>query len=184
MLKWLGMFLIGALVGYQLAPTGTGKSEHNDESMPSEEFVEIEQTTEIEITKFSPKVPTHSVNSNENLKDKVSNSAGLLELEAKYENLQQDYRKLEEQLSEKTFEVSTLRDELGISSKSEISDEDLSSLVPEAYAQNLAHYHGSVRDAIFEYHQEPEDLGAAFDLSHQITSYITSHPDSYGVNNL
>lgn len=178
-LKWLSIFLVGVAIGYTFAPSEKDVLESN---LATDEVIIIEQD---QAPKPNKPLPSTSglLEKNREVIERVEKheTQELANTKARNQILEQDYQALKEQLSEAMYELSQLREELGLSKRSEISDEDLTGLVPEAYAQNLTHYRGAVRDAIYEFHQEPEDLGTGFDFSYQIKSFIESHPDSFGV---
>lgn len=65
--------------------------------------------------------------------------------------------------------------------ESDITDQELSALVPKNYKGLVVNFHGKLRDDISNFHSKPEDLDWGFEMTNNINYFIEGHEYSYGV---
>ena len=96
-------------------------------------------------------------------------------------NLEQKYQKLEKQLRQSQYKVLSLNRKIEGPDESDITNEQLSGLVPENYESLVFETYGKVRDKILNFHSHPENSVNNDELSNRISSFIVNHSYSGGV---
>jgi len=184
--KVIGILAVGMLIGYTLTllsnerQTPSDKRTHyierklNNEKYNDLTLAKTEGSTE---TKQKPCPQQYSQLSNDEM-NTVSEVTSIMKIDS---NLKQKYKMLEQELRQSKQKIKSLNRQVGELDESDVPDKELLAFVPEDYENLVVNFRGQVRDEIFDFHHQPEDLDKGFDLSHNISSFIVSHAYSFGV---
>ncbi len=108
------------------------------------------------------------VNSSEN----KSLSEKIIALEAENYKLEQKYQRTNNRLMEVTLEKESL-------DESNITDQQMMSLIDDESAQFRRQYKGKQRNDLYEFHQQEEDLNWGYQMKVRISDFIQTHYNSH-----
>jgi len=177
--KAVVILVVGILIGYQL-PSSSNKAEISlaGNKQPLALAAPDKQESQPALATESERCSMYESKSPDKERESTKEIASLTTANSE---LEQKYRKLKQEYFESQHNVSMLKRLVGELDESNISDEQISALVPEAYQNIVVNFRGQTRDEIFDFHQQAEDLDKGYDLSVNISSFITSHAYSFGV---
>lgn len=186
LLKAIGILVVGIFIGCTLTFISNEKQSNSDTSILHVEKTSaddkyqdltLEKVEKSTTTKQAP-CPQQCSQLSYDEKSKVNEFTSIIEENA---TLKQKFKVLEQKLRQSKQKINTLNRQVGELDESNITDEELLALVPKEYENLIVNFRGQMRDDIYDFHNQPEDLDEGFDLSHNISSFIVSHADSFGV---
>jgi len=185
-LKIIGILIIGIIIGYTLPLLSNGnqnppnikthyiEAELTNEKQNNLALTKTEKSTKTEVT------PCHQGDNKLSL-DELNTANEVTSLKKINSDLKSKYKYIEQELLKSQQKVKTLDRQVGELDESDITDKEFLELVPEDYENLVINFRGKMRDDIYDFHNQPEDLDVGFALSHNISSFIVSHAHSFGV---
>ena len=89
--------------------------------------------------------------------------------------------KLSEELIQVRNEKAQAEYELGLLADSDITDEQMRALVEEPFSGFLTSFKGEQRDKVYEFYNQPKDLGWGYQMQLNISDFISTHAEEAGV---
>jgi len=89
--------------------------------------------------------------------------------------------KLNNELAHVRREKSKAEYELSLHADSEITDEQMRTLVEEPFSNFLTGFRGEQRNKVYEFFKQPEDLNWGYQMQQNISDFINTHPRQAGV---
>lgn len=185
-IKAIGLLVVGILIGYSFAELSsenqalTSDVAPNIEKKLTDEKGNNSTIEEENISLIAKQIPC-SKQCDQLSNDEANTLSKLTSVMEENSQLKQKYRVLEQKLLQSKHKINSLTRQIGELDESDITDEELLALVPKDYENLVINFRGQMRDEIYNFHHQPEDLDKGFDLSHNISSFIVSHADSFGV---
>ncbi|WP_158971801.1 hypothetical protein [Paraglaciecola sp. L3A3] len=170
LLKYLLIFVIGGGLGYfisnssqqdisDLFPLSIASSNH-----PANNLAPIENNA----TVATPDDKTNQLTCDEN-------TTQLAIAKQKINHLQNT---MNDNINEIEQENARLKYQLEQQAPSDVSTEAINSLVPEPYNEYVSTMPSNIKQEIYDFHQQPEDLDWGYNKQQQLKDFITTHVNS------
>jgi len=195
MLKSIGIFVFGLIVGYCLsalnnnAETSLGNmnnvlDERTEITLRSNNNLEKVQdisnisTENIEAITETPLVEA-PIDNNENNTIAIATTNN--EMVVANNELIDKYQRLEEKHAQLLSKTRSLEKMLGEHYQSEITNEQLQLLTPTEFDNLIIGHTGKARDDIHDFHQADEDLDWGYSMSQKISDFISTHEKGFAI---
>mgnify|MGYP000250283842 CR=1 FL=1 len=173
----LACFLVGVVVGYLSANFFESKAENQDSEIKSPRNKEVSNTkkTVIVTTKIEKQLETNS------LPEQPTTEHEYTSLEEENTALKNKYKALQERYRKSVKNSATLERQIRELSPSTITNEQLAELVPKEFAPIVTGSRGTMRESIFEFHQEDDDLDWGYQMSMLISDFVSTHLEANSI---
>jgi|GEM_PF-1491869 len=182
-LKIIILLIIGAILGYSFSFIGKAdNNEHFNHENVALSKVPLFKTEPKEKSKIKNKQQNIMANTppaaiSSNCKDSKYNN---IEVSQKHLDLVETHQTLKQEYHKSLSKISTLKRQLGELDESEVTDEEMESLVPAPFKSFLSSFRGETRNDIFDFHNKEDDFDWGYDKQNNISDYIQTHFE--GVN--